>query len=104
MFVGEEELLINMSALQQFSANVDNSVVQLAHEVFTVPYVGHVELELEHYIVNKSYLFEVFLFCSRMNVHVLLGVEILFKLGIGISGFNESIWFSSWSETTRSHC
>jgi hypothetical protein len=69
-----------------FRANLDNSVVQMAHEVSTVPRVGSVELSLEYNRLNKIHMFEVFTFYSEENVHVLLGMDILSKLGIGISG------------------
>jgi len=69
-----------------FCANDGNGVVQLAHEVSTVPRVGSVELNLEYNRINKSHMFEVFSFYSEENVHVLLGMDILSKIGIGISG------------------
>ncbi|CAO3643495.1 unnamed protein product [Mucor fragilis] len=69
-----------------FRANLDNSVVQMAHEVSLVPRVGSLELNLEYNRLNKNHMFEVFTFYSEENVHVLLGMNILSKLGIGISG------------------
>ena len=69
-----------------YQASMDDSVVQLAHEVSTVPRIGAVKLNLEYNRLNKSHMFEVFSFYSEENVHVLLGMDILSKLGIGISG------------------
>jgi transposase InsO family protein len=70
----------------RFNVAEVGSCVQLAHEVSSVPRVGSVELNVEYSKINKVHLFEVFSFYSEENVHVLLGMDILSKLGIGISG------------------
>lgn len=72
--------------LSGFEVAEDRSVVQLAHEVSTVPRLGSVALSLEYNRINTSHLFEVFSSYSNENVHVLLGMDILSKLGIDISG------------------
>ncbi|KAG2189525.1 hypothetical protein INT46_009424, partial [Mucor plumbeus] len=74
------------SSLGTFKASDDDSVVQLAHEVTTVPREGTVDLNVSYNKYNKSHIFEVFSFYSEENVHVLLGMDILSKLGIGITG------------------
>ncbi|KAK4514847.1 uncharacterized protein ATC70_002452 [Mucor velutinosus] len=69
-----------------FEAAAADSVVQLAHEATTVPRVGSVVLNVTYNKVVSSHSFEVFIFYSEENVHVLLGVDVLSKIGIGISG------------------
>jgi hypothetical protein len=70
----------------RFNVAEVGSCVQLAHEVSSVPRVGSVELNVEYSEVNTSHLLEVFSFYSEENVHVLLGMDVLSKLDIGISG------------------
>jgi hypothetical protein len=74
------------TSLATYQANDDNSVVQLAHEVSTVPRIGAVDLSISYNKFNKNHLFEIFSFYSEENVHVLLGMDILSKLGIGLTG------------------
>ncbi|CEP08563.1 hypothetical protein, partial, partial [Parasitella parasitica] len=75
------------TSLVGYKPSVDDDVtIQLAHQVATVPRTGMVDLQLEYNKINKNHLFEVFSFYSEENVHVLLGMDILSKLGIGISG------------------
>ncbi|KAF1797645.1 hypothetical protein FB192DRAFT_1440293 [Mucor lusitanicus] len=53
------------SSLSGFTAATEDSVVQLGHEVFTIPCVGSVELKLE-YKISDSHKFEV-LICGVHN-------------------------------------
>ncbi|KAK4518183.1 uncharacterized protein ATC70_001534 [Mucor velutinosus] len=69
-----------------FEAAAADSIVQLAHEATTVPRVGSVVLNVTYNKVVSSHSFEVFTFYSEENVHVLLGMDVLSKIGIGISG------------------
>ncbi|KAI8637097.1 hypothetical protein BD408DRAFT_67542, partial [Parasitella parasitica] len=85
------DLLQNMAA-QEYS------FVQLAHQITTVPRIGTVSLNLEYNKFNKHHLFEVFSFYSEENVHVLLGMDILSKLGIGITGLVSQHGFQAGSK------
>ncbi|KAI8635852.1 hypothetical protein BD408DRAFT_125695 [Parasitella parasitica] len=65
----------------------DSGIVQLGHVSSSVSRVGSVDLNLFYnkYAVKNE--FEVFDFYSNENVHVLLlGLDILSKIGIGITG------------------
>jgi len=83
------------TSLAGFEANHDDSVVQLAHEVTTVPRLGAVRLDISYNKSNKNHLFEVFSFYSEEHVHVLLGMDILSKLGIGLTGLVSQHGFQS---------
>ncbi|KAK4511091.1 18S rRNA pseudouridine methyltransferase [Mucor velutinosus] len=84
------------TSLAGFEANDDDeSFVQMAHEVTTVPRIGAVRLHISYNKSNKNHLFEVFPFYSEENVPVLLGMDILSKLGIGLTGLVSQHGFQS---------
>ncbi|KAL9536458.1 hypothetical protein MBANPS3_012638, partial [Mucor bainieri] len=84
------------ASLPTYTAATDASMVQLAHDQSTVPRTGTVALDISYNKVNnKSHLFEVFSFHSEENVHVLLGMDILSKLGIGLTGLVSRHGFQS---------
>ncbi|CEP08435.1 hypothetical protein, partial, partial [Parasitella parasitica] len=63
-----------------------HGVVQLGHVSSSVSRLGAVNLNIFYNKFAVKHEFEVFDFYSNENIHVLLGLDILSKIGIGITG------------------
>jgi hypothetical protein len=63
-----------------------SGVVQLGHVESSVARSGSVDIKLFYNKYAVTHNFEIFDFYSSENVHVLLGMDILSKIGIGITG------------------
>jgi hypothetical protein len=63
-----------------------SGVVQLGHIDSSISRFGSVDLKLFYNKYAITHNFEVFDFYSSEKVHILLGMDILFKIGIGLTG------------------